>query len=806
METLNSYFGFIPGSDRNMADWTSLTAFYKALAAESDKILCIDRGPTTDGLPYLELIISSPENLAQLEEYRKISMTLSDPRGLTQAQIDALAETGKAVCVQTMSAHAAECGPAQMAPRLVYELVTSDAPDVKQILENVITIIIPSQNPDGLDKIVSRYNKYKGTENDAVDHPGLWHKYAGYTINKDLYFELYKEGQYLSQILLREWMPQVYIDHHHMWRTAPRMFVPPFTDPLNPDCAPLLIREQALLGADMAYDLEQAGVQGVVSNQLFPVEGMDSTQTTVWYHNIIGMLTESASARFASSTYVQPERLPQEPASVFCPNPWKGGWWNFSDITSQQYIASKSLLSSMARNKTRLLRNMAQKAILQTERGLQDPDKAYIIPPVQHDPSAAEKLVTILRRQGIQFQISATPVAAQDCVYPAGSVVIPLNQPKYAMIRFLLRSHPFPKNCFSERDDGSVWVYAVAAQSIAAMMGVRVLLAGCDVSVDTSAQNTAFVRAADCDGILSGRENASFRLVNALLKNAKSIYRDSVTGDFYTQNAPAQATLLRPVALGVYQTPWGIASTGGGVDDEGHIRLLLERFGFPYQSVGPADVRAGVLDELDVLYFPDNLPGDLDGANNSMKEALPEERDWLHPQEEEQLRAFVHRGGRILAVGQSAKYIIRILNLKIDDKSEGHIPPHVNGLRSAGGPASRKDWYLTRRSLLHADVIPSELTLGMDSHSCVLNDNSPIFEITEYFKPFQYETLLRYPKEDILEDGVLLGDHHLAGKPCMVRAHYGEGDVILYGFSPAFRGWTEGTFKTIFNALYKTTN
>ena len=145
-----------------------------------------------------------------------------------------------------------------------------------------------------------------------------------------------------------------------------------------------------------------------------------------------------------------------------------------------------------------------------------------------------------------------------------------------------------------------------------------------------------------------------------------------------------------------------------------------------------------------------------------------------------------------------------MLSLKLADRSEGVTAANPNSLRSAGGAGSGKEWYFTRNSLLRADVTPSPLTLGMGARCCVMNSNAPVFEITEYFKPYLYETLLRYPKEDVLEDGLLLGERYLAGCPCMIRARVGSGDAILYGFSPAFRGWTEGTFKTIFNALYKT--
>ena len=227
MFTPESFFGFKPGSDRNLIPWDKLCEFYKKISQESDRILCIEKGKSTEGKPFLELIISAPENLAMLDTYKAISKRLADARGLSEDEIKALAKKGKAVSMHTMSFHATECGPAQMAPNLVYELCTSEEEEVLNILENVIAVIIPSANPDGLDMVVSRYNKYKGTEEDAVDYPTLWHKYAGYSNCRDVIFEQYNEGHYVSEIMFREWMPQAYVDHHHLWRNGPRMFVPP---------------------------------------------------------------------------------------------------------------------------------------------------------------------------------------------------------------------------------------------------------------------------------------------------------------------------------------------------------------------------------------------------------------------------------------------------------------------------------------------------------------------------------------------------------------------------------------------------
>ena len=91
-------------------------------------------GPATEGNPFLEVIITSPENFAHLEEIRKTNLAIADPRGMSKEQIDALVQKGKAVCVQSMSLHASEIGGTQMAPQLAHDLLAGDSEDIKRCL------------------------------------------------------------------------------------------------------------------------------------------------------------------------------------------------------------------------------------------------------------------------------------------------------------------------------------------------------------------------------------------------------------------------------------------------------------------------------------------------------------------------------------------------------------------------------------------------------------------------------------------------------------------------------------------------
>ena len=72
-------FGFKPGADRKLADWKELTAYFKELSVESDRVRYEEVGKTTEGRPFITVTISAPENLAHLAHYQEIQKKLADP-------------------------------------------------------------------------------------------------------------------------------------------------------------------------------------------------------------------------------------------------------------------------------------------------------------------------------------------------------------------------------------------------------------------------------------------------------------------------------------------------------------------------------------------------------------------------------------------------------------------------------------------------------------------------------------------------------------------------------------------------------
>ncbi len=837
------FFGFQLGSDRKMARWDEIVQYFELLDAESDCIEVRNMGETTEGNPFLLTIISSSENLRQLEKLRQINLDISDPRGIDEEEVQNLISEGKAVVCQTMSMHATEIGGTQMAPKLAYELLGAKDGETQRILDNVIFLMVPCFNPDGQIMVADWYQETLGGEYEGTRLPWLYHKYAGHDNNRDAFMLNLRESQYVGSILFTDWKPQAYQDHHHMGSYGARFYVAPYCNPIHPHADPLIWREHAWFGSHMAYKLEEAGCQGVLNAAQFPGWGHLGFHWITAYHNVAGMLTESASANLASPLYIHPDQLdapgaptmPEYEAQTNFPSPWEGGWWHLRDIVKQKKVAARALLDICARYKDTVLHNAYLKAKRQISRGKQEEPGAFIIEPRQHDPLTADELVRLLLAQGIEVRRAEEEFEVDGRVYPAGTHAVFLQQPKRGLIRTLLERTEYPDNYWTRTRDGSPRVFDTATDTVAEFMGVQVSTTcstpvGEFTAIDTLKTSAAVVRSGQQGYILDPRLNLAHAAASRLCEQGTAVWRldepvqmgdDSLpAGAFYIPADGADEQLLQEVAcdlgvdfwpaaecpecarrtsrlrLGIYQRYWG------GNADEGWTRFILDNMDFPYQTITDDRIRRGALKEdFDVIILPHDRKAmivDITAVDDDSRlgkylkwraeDVPPEYRSGIGKEGVRALGEFVDRGGRLVAFDGACEVAIDACGLKMENA--------VKGLDSSE--------YLTHGSTLRAEVDTGDpLAYGMPPKPLVFSWDSAVFTIHEALRAQRYRVVARYPDEDILQSGRLVGEDKIAGKPGMVAAYAGDGEVVLIGFRPQHRAQTHGTYKLLFNCLWK---
>jgi len=833
------FFGFQMGADRKIARWDRIVDYYRLLAKESPRIQVTDMGPSTEGHPFLLVTISSPANLAKLDRLREVNRKISDPRGLAEAEVRKLAAEGKAVICQSMSLHATEIGGTQMAPELAYDLLTRQDEEARRILDNVVFLMVPSFNPDGAIIVSEWYQKTLGTDYEGSGPPVLYQKYSGHDNNRDAFQGNLVESRYLAKVMFRDWsVPQAYIDHHHMGSYGARIYVPPYAEPVRPLADPLIWREHSWYGAHIAYKAEEAGLAGVINMSQYSGWGHFGFHWITPFHNIAGMLTESASARLATPLFIRPEQLqggtrglPVYDQQTTFPNPWPGGWWRLRDIVERQKVSAWATLDLAARNKETVLWNAYLKAKRQTERGAAGKPLVYVIPAAQHDALTANKLVNKLLDQGIEIRQAPKGFTTQGGnTYGPGSFVIPLAQPKMGLIRYLLGQTFYPDNSYTRSPDGTpIRPYDMATDTMAEFMGVRV-----DPVDEPPPGELPAVSGVRCVGkvdepgaggyVLDGRLNDSFKAVNQLLAKGVDVRRADKPGpgvrpgDFLVAPA-ADAALLTQLAadLGVdfrataghagdsahalkapriamYQRYWG------GNMDEGWTRLLLEQFSFLYTSVFDAEIRKGDLNQkYDVLILPDDsvamITGERPAAGQGggmmrQMEAYPAEyRSGIGAEGVEAIKAFVQKGGTLVTLGGAAAFAIEKFGLPVRNVLAG---------------VNTKDFWCPGSTLRAAFDNSQPLAYGMPENGLVVFlSGTPVFEVAANNASERYESPVRFAERDLLRSGWLVGEQFIARKTPVIATAHGAGRIVLLGIRAQHRAQTHGTFKLLFNALVK---
>ncbi len=606
-----AHFGFDIGEDYQLANYTQTEAYFKRLVSASDRAVMERVGETSEGRDHYLIIVSSPENLANIQQYKEISQQMARAE-MEETQARLLAETGKPVVWIDGGLHSTETVATHQLIETLYQLLSRNDPETMRILDEVIILIFHC-NPDGHELVSDWYMKDEDVSQRNKRTPTMYHKYVGHDNNRDFYMNNLKETTTISRLQYIEWNPQIIYNHH---QTAPAGAVvagPPYRDPFNHVIDPLLITGIDGVAAAMINRLNQEDRRGYtrLSGSVFSTWWNGGLRTTPYYHNSIGILTEIIGDPTPSQVPLVPDRLIPNNAT---PNPVIPTDWNFKKSIDYSVSLNYAILDYASRFGDQLLYNMYKMGRNSIERGsrdhwthrpayverikadyeadqteeanvrrggipatyfesvfsdpaLRDP-RAFIIPADQKDFARAVSFVNALIKSGIQIHRATADFSVDGASYPKDSYVIFAAQAFRPHLLDMLEPQDHP-NDFQYPGGPPVRPYDAAGWTLAYQFGIDVdrVLDGLDGPFEPlplgELQHPPATNLPKSDRgyLLSTEINNTFIAVNELLSAGIPVYRttapaaDVPAGTFYVPasghrvlQSAAQTLGIRPEA------------------------------------------------------------------------------------------------------------------------------------------------------------------------------------------------------------------------------------------------------------------
>jgi len=837
-----SFFGFKPGADRMLFDYEKMISYFQKLDEASPRIKLAEIGTSPMGKKMYILFVSSEKNISHLDDLRKINEQLALNPDLKQDERDEMIKNGKVFLIATLSMHSDEVGPSQASPLIAYDLATTRDNDKLELLNNVVLMIVPSHNPDGMDMVVNNYFKYKGTKYEGGSFPGVYHKYVGHDNNRDFVTLSQQDTKAIDAIFSKTWFPQVMIEKHQMGVNGPRYYVPPSHDPVSENVDPELWNWTWIFGSGMAKDMTNAGLKGVSQEYLFDMYWPGSTETCVW-KNVIGLLTECASAGLATPIYTEFSELSvggkglgEYKKSINMTDPWMGGWWKLSDIMTYEIVSTLSLMKTSSQNRKEILTFRNDVCRREVDLGRQKPPYYYILPLAQHDVSELVDLVNLLDEHGVKVYRLKEDVVAENRLLRKGDFVVPLAQPFRALIKELMEKQVYPVRHYVPNGE-VIKPYDVASWSLPLQKGLECIeidKAGSDLKGKSESFSfpltlTGANSQAASQLIFTVNNNESFKAAFRALGLGLKVMRTEEAVTVSGSVLPAGSFVIVPgsktnellhgitvdpvvsaseinVKMKQFAMPRiGLVETNMQDMDAGWTRFIFDTYSIPFTIVHPDEfAKLKPSDKFDILIFPDNpktvlMEGKYKfGADYYPLDFPPDVVKGIGKDGFEGILKFLNNGGKIISWGSSVDLFTGQLSIKINETEQEEFQlPFSNSAEATG-----KEGLFCPGSLLEMDLsTENPLAQGMQDKTAGFFLGNPVLSTSQPIFDTDRRVLGSFPEKDILLSGYIEKEEKLSNHPAIVWIKKGKGQLVLFAFDPIFRASVPVTYKLLFNAL-----
>jgi zinc carboxypeptidase len=619
------FFGRMPGTPGELTYAKDIYRYYEALDKASDRITMWHIGKTEEGRDMVLLAVADEATIKQLDKYKGMLASLTDPRRTTEEQAQQLIRTAKPIYWITSGMHSTETGGPEMLIELPYRLAVGESPYIQQIRNNVITLITPVIEVDGREKQVDTYYFNKKRPQGESRLPLMyWGKYVAHDNNRDGMGQFLALTRNVTKTFL-EWKPTVMHDLHE---AQTYLYASTGTGPYNDAIDPITVDEWWVLAKTEVMEMTKRGVPGVWTYGFYDGWTPNYMFFIAHTHNAIGRFYEvmgygpdirevTAGATVTSKEWFRPN--PPLPSIK----------WGPRNNTNIQESAILIALNHVAKNKETYLENYWLKNKRAIDKGKTGPTYGWVIPAGQRRKADAADAVNELRRQGLEIQRATAAYKAGDVQVQPGDYVIRGDQPYRTLADMYFSVQSFaPSNPRPYDDTG--WTFPYMRNIVVKSVSEKTLLdqTGTPITADVKAaggiEGTGPVIIVDHT---TDNNLVTFRFKHAEVKMQAAEEEFEAGGRKFKPGAfvivGADRAKIEPTLRDFGLSAWAVASapsvamhdldlprvgyvhSWARTQDEGWVRAAFDTFGVPYTYFSDLKLREGNLrQKYDVIVFP----------------------------------------------------------------------------------------------------------------------------------------------------------------------------------------------------------
>jgi hypothetical protein len=832
----NDVLGYYIGAPGKLAHVGDIARYYRALAAASGRVKIFSAGQTDEGREQLVVAVSAEDNIRQLETDRTDLARLADPRGLDDAEARRIIARAKPIYMFLGGLHSAETGPPEMLMELAYRLAVEDSPLFDQIRRNVIVMMTAAAEPDGRDRYVDWYYKYKiHEENEAGRLPGppYWGKYIFHDNNRDINFSQVTMRNWLKFYL--EWHPPIVHDLHE---SEPFLYTFSGQAPQNPTLDPILYAELPWFSNFEMTKMIGYGMPGV----------WDHAFVDMWSPGYLGFMSSNHNGMLrmyetfgngGANTMLRNVEAPAGGGEAFPgassmtarewyrPLPaYKQVVWSMRDNTNFMETGALSALELTARFPQTVLENFYRKSRHSVESGKSEAPFGYVLPAGQPDMTRVAFIVNVLRLQGIEVGRATAEVKLADGTFPAGSLIVKRDQPYGRLAKILLEVQKFPDPNLRTYDDTG-WTMGLMSHAEVREISDKAVLDVPVMPVDTLTITGGVKGEGPVLAVLDNGANSLATLRWRLRDLAFDVLeRPSEAGGSSLPagtllvaagprvRSPIEELGLQAIALAaapnVPKHPMDLPrvamfSSWSATQDVGWVRYAFDRFEVPYDLIYKERIRQGNLKAAyDVILIPSQGRGggksivfDLEPKGQPLAYAKSPEYPSLGMYGESpditggmglegvlELQKFVDQGGVLITLGSSSYF------------------PAEFGLARTVDAARPTPQFYAPGPIVEAEIVRSThpIFYGYSETTVpVRYANGPLLRVPEESRGW---VLMRYPgTEKSVLSGLAKGVGEIRNRPAVVDVPVGQGRIVIFATNPCYRWQNLGEFRMLTNSI-----